>query len=206
MIEIITCAIPVVLIVLFVEGDILDFLKRHCRGCGTVVAIAVAFVVLLVIFSTIMSEREKKAAQVRLAAEEKHRQEEAIKREEAKVDKIRKFALKETPSVWAAYQSLQSEVDVQDVKIKELSRALREFDRIPEQDEDFMRIRELRDDMIRTRDALWKRLEDAYLAARKFEAAPTSKGNEELLKKALEDGVAEADAAEKKFKEMRQSK
>jgi hypothetical protein len=194
------------LIVLFVEGDILDFLKRHCRGCGTVVAIAVALVVLLVILSTIMFEREKKAAQVRLAAEEKQRQEEAIKREEAKVDKIRKFALKETPSVWAAYQSLQSEVDVQDVKIKELSRVLMEFDRIPEQDEDFVRIRELRDDMIRTRDALWKRLEDAYLAARKFEAAPTSKGNEELLKKALEDGVAEADAAEKKFKEMRQSK
>ena len=206
MIEIITCAIPVVLIVLFVEGDILDYFTRHCRGCITVVAIVVVLVASSIIFSTIMSEREKKAAQVRLAAEEKQKREDAIKREEAKIDKIRRFALKETPSVWDAYQSLQSEVDVQNDKIKDLSKALREFDRVPEQDEDFVRIRELRDDMIRTRDALWKRLEDAYLAAKKFEAAPTSKSNEALLKKALFEGVAEAAAAEKKFKEMRQSK
>ena len=123
-----------------------------------------------------------------------------------KIEKIKTFALKEMPSAWATYQSLQSEIDVQNGKIDDLSNSLRAFDRNPERDEDFLRIRGLRDDMVQTCDTLWKRLEDAYLASKKFEAAPTSGNNKELLKRALEDGISEADAAAKKFQEMRLEK
>ena len=122
------------------------------------------------------------------------------------IEKIKTFALKEMPSAWETYQSVQSEIDVQNGKIEDLANSLRAFGRVPEQDEDFLRIRGLRDDMIRIRDTLWKKLEDAYFAARKFEAAPTNKDNKELLKKALEDGIGEADAAARKFKEMRLNK
>ena len=69
-----------------------------------------------------------------------------------------------------------------------------------------MRICALRDDMVRSWKALRIKLEDAYIAARKYEAAPSRKDYQELHKKALEDGIQEADAAAAKFKEMRLNK
>lgn len=205
----------IILQLLFIVGAIVayanwdrisDSAKEHRKGCAIGCFAVIVVVIAFVCFSRLMAEREMEAEKARIATAERQKQEEEAKRVEMKIDKIRKFALRETPSVWSAYQSLQSEIDLQNAKIEDLRKALRSFDRIPEHDEDFVSICELRNDMLRTRDALWKRLEDAYLAARKFEAAPTRKGNAELLRKAIEDGVAEAVAAAKKFKEMRQSK
>ena len=198
------------IIALFVyRGKIVDFLKENrdgCCGCIFIILIAIAVVVSIRYFSHAIEKKEEEAERARVAAAEQQRREEAIKREETKKEKIRKFALKEMPKVWVAYQSLESEISVQTGKIEDLADALRAFNRRPEQDEDFRHIQALRNAMIQTRDALWKRMEDAYLAARKFEAMPTSKDNEALLRKALEDGIAEADMAAKRFKEMRQAK
>lgn len=193
----------------FYRGKIVDFSKENregCCGCIAVILITIAVVVSLGYFSRAIEKKEEEAERARVAAAEQQRKEEAIKREEIKKDKIRKFALKEMPKVWAAYQSLESEISVQNGKIEDLANALRTFNRRPELDEDFLHIKALRNAMIQTHDALWRRMEDAYLAARKFEAMPTSKDNENLLRKALEDGIAEADAAAKRFKEMRQIK
>ena len=145
--------------------------------------------------------------EVEQAAEFKRRQEasaaEAKKKRLAKDEKIQTFALKEAPKVWAVYQNLQSEIDVQDGKIMELRKTLEMFNKVPEQDADYINICALRDEMIRSRKALRAKLEDAYIAAKKYEAAPSRKDYQELQKKALEDGILEADAASAKFKEMR---
>ena len=101
---------------------------------------------------------------------------------------------------------MQSEIDVQSGKIEELRKTLVAFNKEPEQDVDFKRICALRDDMIRSRTALRAKLEDAYIAAKKYEASPSRKDYQELHRKALEDGVLEADAAAAKFKEMRLNK
>ena len=144
------------------------------------------------------------------AAKIKHQQAEAAaeakRRQEAKDEKIRTFAIKDAPRVWQVYQALQSEIDVQGGKIEELRKTLETFNKVPEQDEDFKRICALRDEMIRSRKALRAKLEDAYVAAKKYEAAPSRKDYQGLLKKALEDGILEADAASSKFKEMRLNK
>ncbi len=95
---------------------------------------------------------------------------------------------------------------MQNEKIEELRKSLESFGRSPEQDTDFVRICALRDDMTRSRDALRTKLEDAYIAAKKYEAAPSRKDYQELHKKALEDGILEADAASARFKEMRRNK
>ena len=124
----------------------------------------------------------------------------------AKADKIRTFAIKDAPKVWDVYQSLKSDIDVQNEKIEELRKALVAFGRPPEQDEDFRRICALRDEMIRSQKALYSKLEEAYIAAKKYEASPSRKDYQELHKKALEDGILEADAAAAKFKEMRLNK
>lgn len=186
--------------------DISGFTETHRKGCGTGCLVVVLTGVAFVYFAHVMSEKEKEAEKARVVAEERQKHEAEVRRSEMKIEKIKAFALKEMPSAWRTYQSMQSEIDVQNGKIDDLSNALRSFDRNPERDEDFLRIRGLRDTMVQTRDTLWKRLEEAYLAAKKFETAPTSRNNEELLKKALEEGISEADAAAKMFKEMRLEK
>ena len=151
----------------------------------------------------------KRQQEARVVAEKRRREEalaEAKRKQAAKDDKIRTFALKEAPKVWSVYQSLQSEIDVQNDKIEELRKTLVAFDKSPEQDADFVRICALRDEMIRSRKAIRVKLEDAYLAAKKYEASPSRKDYQELHKKALEDGILEADAASAKFKEMRLNK
>ena len=163
-------------------------------------------------------EEKAKEAEVQKAqqaeavrAKEARRQQEATiakiqqKRQE-KTDKIRTFALKDAPKVWAVYQSLKSEVDIQNGKIEELRKSLVAFGRSPEQDVDFKRICALRDEMIRSQKALYAKLEDAYIAACKFAATPGRKEYRDVQRKALEDGIREAEAAEAKFKEMRLSK
>ena len=148
-------------------------------------------------------ERRQKAAAF---AEAQRVQAEKKRIQEAKDEKIRSFALKDAPNVWAVYQSLQSEIVIQNGKIEELRKTLEAFGKDPWRDVDFRRICALRDDMIRSQKALRTKLEDAYIASRKYEASPSRKDYQELHKKALEDGILEADAAEAKFKEMRLNK
>ena len=189
-------------------------------GCGCLVALIVG-VPLLGFTLTIAKLAFRDASSwINERKEEKARQEEskrvqelesariakAKRRQETKDEKIQTFALKEAPKVWEVYQSLKSEIDVQNEKIEELRKSLESFGRSPEQDTDFVRICALRDDMTRSRDALRTKLEDAYIEDKKYEAAPSRKDYQELHKKALEDGVLEADSASARFKEMRRNK
>lgn len=144
------------------------------------------------------AEQRRLAEEARLAEEQRRKNEQE--------EKIRSFALKEASGVWAAYQALQSEIEVQNVKIEELRDTLVKFGKVPDEDADFKRITALRDDMIRSHKGLRKKLEDAYITWRKYEAAPSRKDYQELHRKAIEDGIREADAASEKFKEMRLNK
>ena len=151
----------------------------------------------------------QEAENARIAAtirQQKEAAAEAKRRQVEKDEKIQTFALKEAPKVWAVYQALQGEIDVQNSKIGELRKTLETFGKLPEQDADFKRICALRDEMIRSHKALRTKLEDAYIAAKKCEASLSRKDYQELHKKALEDGILEADAASAKFKEMRLNK
>ena len=194
--------------------------KYGAKGCLVSVGCLVLLFGVLVVVEKVSSyrkeyleEKEKQAEEEKVKKEEAARiaearrvEEENKRRQEAKDDKIRSFALKDAPKVWSVYQSLQSEIDAQSGKIEELRKTLVTFGKDPEQDVDFKRICTLRDDMVRSWKALRVKLEDAYIAARKYEAAPSRKDYQELHKKALEDGIQEADAAAAKFKEMRLNK
>ena len=153
---------------------------------------------------------EAKRREAEAAAEARRRQAEQIaaqkKRQEAKDEKIRSFALKEAQDVWSVYQMLRSEIDVQSNRISQLRKTLETFGKNPEADEDFKRICSMREEMIATRSALRKRLEDAYIAKCKFEATPGRREYEEQHRKALEDGIREALEAADRFNEMRLNK
>lgn len=178
-------------------------LRANSKTCWVGCLVPILAIVIIACVAQVMTKMKEEADQAKIAAEERQRQDAEEMRIKMRKEKIKAFALKEAPRVWSTYQSLQSEIDLQNGRIDDLAKSLRAFDRLPEQDEDFVRICKLRDEMVRTLETLWRRMEDAYLAAKKYEATPASKNNKELMDKAIEDGIIEADAAAMKFNDMR---
>ena len=155
------------------------------------------------------AERMQKEEAARIAEAKRKQAEaeaEARRRQEAKDDKIRTFAIKDAPKMWQVYQSLQGEIDMQSANIEELRKTLVAFGKQPELDEDFKRICAVRDEMVRTRKTLRAKLEDAYIAAKKYEASPSRKDYQETMKRALEDGINDANMATERYKAMTRTK
>lgn len=73
-------------------------------------------------------------------------------------------------------------------------------------DDDFRELSRQLQDMRVMRDNVVSRLETAYMAARKCEATPGRQDLDELRQKALQDGILEAEASARRFREMRAAK
>lgn len=119
---------------------------------------------------------------------------------------VKEFAEKEATTLWRTLLTLTSEIDTQTAKIKELKSVLEGFGRNPEEDADYRQICEMRDSLIGSVSEIRAKLEDAYIASKKFEATPGRMDYEAIRRKAIEDGVQEADAAIKRFDLMRINK
>lgn len=160
------------------------------------------------------SEERRAAAEVaerrkreEVARREAAQQKEAMaKREEAKADKLRTFALRDAPVIWKAHEQLKAAIVEQDVRIKDLAETLKEFDKTPEADSDYLAIRAARGEMETSLIGIRRKLEEAYLAYCRFKATPSHKEYEELMRKALDDGMQAADAATRKFEQMKVDK
>lgn len=150
--------------------------------------------------------RRREEAEAQAKAERAQKVREAAKREAVKESKLRDFALKEAPALWQTYQNLKAAISSQDQKIADLRKTLMEFDMDRDSDSDFQRICALRDEMVGSLKTMHTKIEDAYLASRKYEATPSKKEYAELRRKLLEDGLQEAESAERRFKEMRNKK
>ena len=160
-------------------------------------------------------QAEKEAAEQKRRTEEQRVKDEAARAAEAKAQeearlsreaRLRDFAMKDAPSLWNTYQDLQGMIAEQDKRIADLAKTLREFDKEPSQDVDYVRICSLRDEMVSSVKAMHAKLEDAYLAYCKFQATPSRKDYDELRRKMLEDGIKEAEAAAWRFEQMRSVK
>lgn len=151
----------------------------------------------------LQEEAEAREAEARELAERARKAEEV---KAAREEKLRVFSLKEAPLLWKTYQNLQAEIASQDAKIEDLRKTLVEFEQDPDQDADFRQICSLRDQMVAALKTMHAKMEDAYLASRKFAATPSRKDYDELRRKHLEDGLREAEAAVRKFNEMRAAK
>ena len=164
---------------------------------------------------------EAKASEERRAAadaEERRKREESARREaaqqkeaeakceEAKADKLRTFALRDAPVIWKAHEQLKAAIVEQDVRIKDLAETLKEFDKTPETDSDYLAICAARGEMETSLKGIRRKLEEAYLAYCRFKATPSHKEYEELMRKALDDGMQAADAATRKFEQMKVDK
>ena len=125
---------------------------------------------------------------------------------QGKEDKVWDFALKEAPSVWKAYQFLAGAIEERDKRIAELRKTLELFGLKADEDADVRRLLHVRDEMAASHDAIKAKLEEAYLQARKFAATPDRKEFDDLRKKAVDDGIQEAQAALKRYKAMKEQK
>ena len=91
-------------------------------------------------------------------------------------------------------------------KIKNLREELKLFDRNPEYDEDYKSLVAGAQELHRAYDAIFDKLEDAYIAAKKYEASPSRKDYQDTMKRALEDGINDANMATERYKAMTRQK
>lgn len=193
-----------IIILLYVGSCVLDY---GCRGVDGVKKWRDERLDAKAAEATARKANEAEASRLEAERRKAEEAEEAKRlREEAKEEKIRMFALKESPKVWSVYQSLKGEIEVQQKNIDNLAQTMKMFGRPLEQDEDFVRITAYRDEMIRTSEALRARLEEAYITSKKYEASPSRKDYQDMMHTALEDGMQDAIMAIERYKAMTRQK
>ena len=155
------------------------------------------------------SKRERRE-ELRIQSEEAAEAESLRRQKEAKdaenFEKLKTFALNHAPAIWETYQKLGSEIDIQIERNAKLRDTMAIFGRDAGSDKDYLACEAWVEEMRKTRGELLKRLEEAYFAKRKADATPGHADVEALWKKAQEDGIQEAEAAARRFREMTEQK
>jgi hypothetical protein len=128
------------------------------------------------------------------------------KRTAEQIQLLQEFAQKESPEVWRTIQSLRGEMSESARNLKRLRDQLIEFDRNPDLDEDYKALRFGLQDLKRAYEAIYDNLENAYIAAKKFEASPSRKEYQDMMKKAFDDGIQNATIATERYKMMMRQK
>ena len=114
--------------------------------------------------------------------------------------------MKESPKIWQTIQTMRAEMTTSASKIKNLREELMLFDRDPESDDDYKTLVAGLQELRHAYDAIFDKLEDAYIAAKKYEASPCRKGYRDTMKRALEDGIQDANMATDRYKAMTKQK
>ena len=122
------------------------------------------------------------------------------------IDTLRTFALQESPSLWQTVQALKAEGESRRAGLASLKKDLEEFGRKPEEDKDYLALKESCKGIEDSLNAVYGKIESAYVAYRKYQATPGKKEYDNIMRHALEDGIQEADAASRRYKKMTFSK
>ena len=139
----------------------------------------------------------KPTSEVKVVVKGNHRQL-TTKQEEL----LRTFSLKEAPQLWKTIQSLRGEIVNREKSKAQLAADLREFDRKPEEDATYRELELGQEQITCTLDKVYQKLENAYIAYKKFQATPGKKEYADAMNRALEDGVHEAEATARRYQVM----
>jgi len=118
------------------------------------------------------------------------------------VQVLQDFAMKESPQISQTIQMLRAEMADSGKKLKKLRAELLEFDRNPDADEDYKALVTGLKELRHAYDAIFDKLEDAYIAAKKYEASPIRKDYQQTMKCALEEGIQDANMATERYRAM----
>ena len=174
-----------------------EFVVGHWHSVVVLLVLAIGAVVVIAMIPEIKKAQEAKKRRAELAkieerrlldakeeelARAKEKQELLHRAEEKRLselrqirereDKIRTFAMNESPVLWQAYQELGGSIEIQTRKVADLKQDLIDFGRSPDDDQGFKRNVTILEEMNTTHETIRKKLEDAYLAYRAFEALP----------------------------------
>ena len=97
------------------------------------------------------------------------------KRTQEQIQLLQDFAQKESPKIWQTVQTMRAQMSTSGAKIKNLREELKLFDRDPDSDEDYKTLVAGLKELRSAYDAIFDKLEDAYIAAKKYEASPSRK-------------------------------
>ena len=128
------------------------------------------------------------------------------KRTPEQIQLLQDFAQKESPKIWQTIQAMRAEMSTSGAKIKNLREELKLFDRDPDSDEDYKALVAGLQELKHAYNAIFDKLEDAYIAAKKYEASPSRKDYQDVMKRALEDGINDANMATERYKAMTRQK
>ena len=128
------------------------------------------------------------------------------KRTAEQIQMLQDFAVKESPKIWQTIQTIRAEMTTSGAKIKSLREELKLFDRNPDSDEDYKSLVDGLKELRHAYGAIFDKLEDAYIAAKKYEASPSRKDYQDVMKRALEDGIQDANMATERYKAMTRQK
>ena len=115
---------------------------------------------------------------------------------------LRSFALAESPKLWQTVQALRAEHETRTAALSRLRSELVDFGRNPDADPDYVALKASNDRLLESVNTIYAKMEDAYIAYKKFQATPGSREYGEMMKRALEDGMQEADSAVAKYRTM----
>ena len=198
---------------------------EHWRAFAWITALGIVCSTIYYMFpmvrDSIRESRELKAREAEIA---KEREQEKLKEEQAqrqrirqeqealriaeqerqhnarrirdKEDRIRGFAIKENPSLWSGYQSLGGSLEEQTRKVTSLRDELLEFGQNPTNHAGYLKACRALEAMRLAHDEIRRKLEEAYLESRAFEALP------EHGKDRAVGCIKEAEAVFNRYKEL----
>ena len=159
-----------------------------------------------VVYDRISGNDPESVAQRERVAAGRAQQMEKTRREFEKEEARRAFALRESPVLWKTIEDLKSRIQEQNGKLNKLKQTFDDLGMNANEDNDYICL-------IRERDAMVKRLmevnvelDQAYLAAVKYEVTRGKAEKADFERRAAEDGVAEAAQSRAKYNELRKSK
>lgn len=148
--------------------------------------------------------RQEEAAIKKELAEKEARQAEKENLRQKKRELVKDFALKESPTAWEIFLSIESECSVAKKKVAELKKTLESFDKKPDDDADFIAAKSKLAEMTATCETLWKSMERAYIQYCKFKASSGDAALAELSSNMTAEAVKEATAAKERYRLLTQ--
>lgn len=122
------------------------------------------------------------------------------------LDALREFAMAESPRLWQTIQRLRSEKSSRSAALTNLCREMEAFGRDPKADPDVVVLQIAVKDLDTSLNAIYQKLEDAYIAYKKMQATPGRQEFADTMKAALEGGIFEADAVAARYRDMSSAK
>ena len=171
-----------------------------------VIGLIVLYAFGKVVYEEVTGCAVERAAEREKEAEVQAKESEAARRAFEKEEARRAFALKESPVLWKTIEDLKSRIREQNGKLDKLKRTFDDLGMSANEDNDYINLVRERDTMVKRLMEVNAELDQAYLAAVKYEVTRGKAEKADFERKAAEDGVAEAAQSRAKYNELRKSK